>query len=788
MMRKVFFRTIAVVFFRTIAVVFFLAPVYSWGQESFVISGYIKDDANHEPLLYSNVAVKGKSLGVSANDYGFFSFKLPKGKHTLVFSYLGYKNNVIEITLNEDLRKDFFLIPESTQLEEIILVDERVEDKNVKGVQTSVVTLKMAEVNAIPVVFGEKDILKTLQYIPGVAAAGDGSANFLVRGGTSDQNLVLLDEAPVYNTSHLLGFFSTFNSDVVKDLQLMKGQYPAEFGGRLSSLLNIKMKEGNARKVSGQGGIGLISSRLTMEIPIIEEKSSFLIAGRRTYADILVRLFGGEDTRNLSLYFYDVNMKYNWEINDFNKIFISGFFGRDVFGGLGGGSNNNSSNIGIDFSNTTLTGLWNHIFTPSLFVNTSLLYSLYAFNFEFGTGKLETDIQDVTLKQTYSYYFGPGSKLKFGFDAIYHTYTPSKLQTESQDRTIKFYSMEHGVFASHSYDVSSRLKAVYGLRYTGFSLLGPSPNNIFDEAGNIAKVENTKDNEVIKYYDFWEPRISMNYLINDQNSIKIGVARNAQYLHVVTSSNSGGTPIDTYMPSTKTLKPQKSHQASLGYFFNVLENSYEFSVEVYGKEMWDISDYKENADPFVKEGIEGKLTLGRGVSYGVELFAKKRKGDLIWWVSYTLSKTESFFSEINGGKPFLAPQDRTHNLSAVLTYNLGKWTLSSAFSLVSGRPTTYPAGRYVDVSTGSPVTYYDGRNTYRWPASHRLDVGATYRMDPSVYFGKKFSSELVISVYNIYNQKNPYSIYSTVNKGGKYTLEKLSLFGILPTVTWNFKF
>ena len=770
---------------RLLVISLFLGSSFSLFAQKFVVSGYIRDKESHEPLLYSNVAVKGTRIGASANDYGFFSLELPKGKHTLVFSYLGYSTLAIEIDLDKDIRQDFLLQLEASVLEEVVVVDEKVEDMNVKGVETSVIELQMEEVNAIPVIFAEKDILKTLQFLPGVAAASEGSANFLVRGGTSDQNLVLLDEAQVYNTSHFLGFFSTFNSDVVKDLTLMKGQYPAEFGGRLSSLLNVKMKEGNAKKFSGSGGIGLISSRLMLEMPIIEDKSSFLIAGRRTYADILAAPFLEGDFKNLRVYFYDVNMKYNWEIDDKNKIFISGFFGKDVLSGLGGGNNS----IGIEFSNTTFTALWNHIFTPKLFANTAFIYSLYDFDFDFGGGRLQTDIQDFDLKQTYTYFYGAGSKIKFGFNAMYHTYTPSKLETTGKEgREVNFYALEHGVFASHSYEFSESLEAVYGLRYTGFSLLGPSDDNTFDENGNITKTENPARNSVIQYYDFWEPRLSVNYTINDQNSIKLGLARNAQYLHVITSSNSGGTPIDTYMPSTKNLKPQKSHQGSLGYFFNILENSYEFSVEVYGKETWDLSDYKENADPFTKEGIEGKLAFGRGVSYGLELYAKKRKGDLVWWVSYTLSRTESTFEKINAGKTFLAPSDRTHNLSAVLMYSIGNWQLSTSFIFISGRPTTYPAGRYLDPTTANVLAYYDGRNTYRWPNTHRMDLSAQYKFSPSQIFGKTFDSDLTISIYNVYNQLNPFSIDPYSAPDGTYALQKTTLFGILPTVSWNFKF
>lgn len=765
--------------------IIFTFSVSLLAQDKFVLSGYIKDKDSNEPLLYSNVSVKDSpKLGVAANDYGFFSLQLPRGKQTLVFSYLGYKDLVVDIDLTQDLRKDFFLVSESSLLEEVVLIDNKVEQQNVKGVETSVVELQMQEVNAIPVVFGEKDILKALQFLPGVTAAAEGSANFLVRGGSSDQNLVLLDEAQVYNTSHFLGFFSTFNSDVIKDLTLMKGQYPAEFGGRLSSLLNIKMKEGNSKNFSGSGGIGLISSRLSLEIPVIEGKSSLLIAGRRTYADLIARPFLDEENKNLKLYFYDVNMKFNWEIDDKNKIFLSGFLGKDALGGLG------STDIGIEFANTTFTALWNHIFTPKLFVNTSFIYSLYDFDFQFSSNaSLQTDIQDFNLKQTYSYFYSPKSKIKFGFSAMYHTYTPSKLETKAETSVVNFYALEHGVFVSHSYDFTDNLKAVYGVRYTGFSLLGPSDDNTFDQDGNIEKTENPATNTVIQYYDFWEPRLSLNYLLDEQSSIKLGIARNAQYLHVITSSNNGGTPIDTYMPSTKNLKPQKSHQASLGYFFNILDNTYEFSVEVYGKETWDLSDYKENADPFTKEGIEGKLTFGRGNSYGIEFFAKKRKGDFTGWISYTLSRTESIFDQINVGKPFLSPQDRTHSLSVIGMYALGNWQFSAAFSFVSGRPTTYPAGRYLDITFATPVSYYKGRNTYRWPSSHRLDVSAIYNFSPSVIFGKNFDSELAISIYNVYHQLNPFSIDPYQSKdSGEYGLQKISLYGIVPTITWNFTF
>ncbi|GAB3646325.1 TonB-dependent receptor [Echinicola sediminis] len=764
-------------------------PIFTTlAQEKFTIRGTIEDASSGEGLIGATVYLKELETGGLSNVYGFYSLTVPAGKYTLVYSFVGFESFSQTVELNKDMSLDVELNPSSTELAEVVVKAES-EDANVRSTQMSVNKLDMREVEAIPVIFGEKDIIKTIQLLPGIKAT-EGGGGFFVRGGSADQNLILLDEAPVYNASHLLGFFSVFNSDAIKDLTIYKGHIPSEYGGRASSVLDIKMKEGNTKKFAAQGGIGLISSRATIEAPIEKDKGAFVLSGRRTYVDLFLKLSNNEDVKNSVLYFYDLNAKANYKFGEKDRVFVSGYFGRDNFG--------YSDLFGFDWGNATATVRWNHLFNDRLFLNTTALFSDYNYEVEIMAEedegerngfKVTSAIRDLSLKEDFEYYINPNNTLRFGASVIRHNFLPGEIIPQgasyiNAQELQRKYAWETAAYISEDLELSPSLNVNAGLRYSWFAQVGPGEVFTYDEEGDVSSSKTYKSGEIVKSYGGLEPRLGITYLVNEESSFKASYGRNRQYLHLVSNSNSG-TPIDLWIPSSNNVKPQIADQIAMGYFRNFSDNAYETSVEVYYKDMKNQVDYRTGAELVFNENVESQLLFGKGWSYGAEFFVKKNKGDLTGWISYTLSKTERKFDGVDYGEVYPASWDRPHDLSIVGMYQLNKrWNLSAAFVYRSGDATTYPVGKY-EVK-GEVINLYDKRNNSRLPDYHRLDLGATLKLKNN----ENFQSDLNFSIYNAYARKNAFIVNFRENRDDATKTEavKFSLFGILPSITYNFRF
>ncbi len=753
---------------------------WSSAQETFTLSGTIKDQATGEELIGATVLVKELvNTGVSANEYGFYSLTLPAGNYTLKVSYVGYQDLLLALSLTKDQKRDL-LLDSGKALEEVVVKAEKEDDK-LTNASMGTEKLDIKEIAKLPVLFGEKDVLKTLQLLPGVKTAGEGNSGFYVRGGSADQNLILLDEAPVYNASHLLGFFSTFNSDAIKDASLIKGNSPAQYGGRLSSVLDVKMKEGNDKAYNVAGGIGLISSRLSVEGPIQKEKSSFIVTGRRTYADVFLQ--ATPDFKDNSLYFYDLNAKANYRINDKNRIFLSGYFGRDVLG-LGDA-------FGIDWGNKTGTLRWNSIINQKLFSNTSLIYSDYDYKIQVSGGgstfNINSAIQDWNFKQEFQYFPNTKNTWRFGVNAIYHKLTPSRFQSEDNAETnttqVSRYALENAIYANNNFSVSEKINVDYGLRLSSYTILGGDTYNIYDKAVKTdSKV--LAQGSVGKTYLNLEPRISASYQTGNSSSVKLGYARNTQNLHLLSNSTSA-SPTDQWIGNSYNIKPEISDQVGLGYFQNFSNNAYEFSVEAYYKNMQNQVDYKNGADINTVPDVESELLYGEGRAYGLEFFLKKKKGRFTGWLSYTLSRTERQIAGINNGNWYAAKQDRTHDLSLVGMYQLSKkWSVSALFVFYTGSAVTFPSGKYT--IEGNTAYYYTERNGYRMPNYHRLDFSATYESKNT----GRYQSSWNFGLYNVYGRENAYTITfeDDPNDASRTRAVQTALFKWVPSVTYNFKF
>ena len=746
--------------------------------QDFTLSGNLQDAETGEDLLYATVFVEGTSQGTTTNLYGFYSLTLPKGTYQINYSYLGYETKSVKINLTEDINKDVELSPSSNQLEEVVVTAKN-EDENVTNTEFSVLSLDIKEIKKIPVIFGEKDVVKTLQLLPGVSANSEGGSGFFVRGGNADQNLILLDEAPVYNASHLLGFFSVFNSDALKDVKLYKGGIPAQFGGRASSVMDVRMRNGNMKEWDISGGLGLISSRLTVEGPIVKDKGSIMVSGRRTYADIVAKPFL-EDSDDLSLYFYDLNLKANYKLGEKDRIYISGYLGRDVLG---------TETFGFDWGNRTFTGRWNHIFSNKLFSNTSFIYSEYDYGFDIENGgsdiTLNAGIYDFNLKQDYNYYLNNNNEITFGWQGIYHQFQPytfafdGEIRSTAEERN----ALEGGVYLANQQKVSEKLELNYGVRLTSFSNIGAYTEKMFDTESNVESEKDYSKGDFYNNYFNLEPRFAATYLLASKSSIKLSYNRNAQYLHLL-SNSTAGSPTDLWIPSSPLVEPTLADQVAIGYFKNFSNNSYKFSVEAYYKNLQNAVDYKDGAEIFGNENIESELVFGKGRAYGTEFLLEKTKGKLTGWLSYTLSKSERQFDEINNGTWFSARQDRTHDISIVGIYEVTpRLSLSASWVYNTGDAVTFPAGKYfIDDNL---VNLYSERNGDRMPDYHRLDLGATLKLNNKK---ESNSSELNLSIYNAYHRLNAYSITFDENQAGTTEATRLALFGIVPSVTWNFKF
>jgi len=782
--------------YKNILSVLLLLPSLLAAQNKFTVSGYVKDSQNGETLIGAAVLVKDQPKGISSNQYGFYSLTLTEGEYELIGSYVGYQPATLKIQLNTDLQLNFELLPKGA-LEEVIVTTRKRED-NVRNAQMGRFVLPIDQIKAIPAFLGEVDLLKTVQLLPGVRNAGEGSAGIYVRGGGPDQNLIMLDDAIVYNTGHLFGFFSIFNSDAIKNVSLIKGGMPAQYGGRLSSVLDIAMKEGNDKKFQVDGGIGLIASRLSIQGPIKKNKSSFIISARRTYIDALTKPFIKKTSQfsGSGYYFYDVNAKVNYKFSEKDRLYLSGYFGRDVFDFVNG---QRSLDINIPWGNATGTLRWNHVFNNRLFGNTSLVFNNYNFAFEAAQNnfniKLASGIRDVSLKQDFDLYPFTGHKVKFGGLYTYHKFTPNVVSGR-QDSVLfnplnaqSKYAHEAAVYIQDDWEVSDRVKINAGIRYSGFQQIGAYKIYQADDNGNRFDSTVFGKGQAVKTYGGLEPRFTLRYAIDDATSFKGAVTRNLQYIHLV--SNSGTTlPTDLWVPSTYLVKPQISWQYAAGIFKNFNNNTYETSIEVYYKNMQNQIEYKEGYTPNTLEDTENSFVFGRGWSYGTELFINKTKGRLTGWIGYTLSWTWRKFEQLNFGEKYPAKYDRRNDMSVVAIYDLNKrWKLSGTFVFGTGNAATLPQRFYL--VNGILTQEYSRINEYRLPSYHRLDFAATNT--PRKNVGRKIKTEWVFSVYNVYSRKNPYFIYfdqtgSAFDGTLKVQGKQVSLFPIIPAVTLNFKF
>lgn len=771
-----------------------LQIIFVAAQPKYTLSGYVKDSLSGETLIGATISFQGPGKGINSNQFGFYSITMPPGQYTVIVSFAGYQPQQAAIQLDKNIQHDFQLLQRGA-LQEVI-VSSRRRDANVQSAQMGKIDLSMTQVKSVPVLLGEVDLLKTLQLLPGVRNAGEGNTGLYVRGGGPDQNLILLDDAIVYNTGHLFGFFSIFNSDAIKNISLIKGGMPAQYGGRLSSVLDVAMKEGNMKKLEIEGGIGAIASRLSIQGPIIKDKASFIVSARRTYIDVLAKPFikKSNDYHGSGYYFYDLNTKVNYKFSEKDRLYLSSYFGRDVFNFRNA---KRSFNANIPWGNSTATLRWNHVFNRKLFANTTLVYNDYAFSFGAAQNdfalKLSSGIRDWNAKTDIDFYPAPNHKLKFGALYTWHIFSPNILtgnQGETQfdpNNDSKKFAAETGLYLQDDWELSNKIKVHAGLRFSSFSQMGPYTVYQRDDDGN--KLDSTiyRRNERVKSYGGLEPRLTLRYTINEEMSVKAAVARNLQYIHLV--SNAGSTlPTDLWVPSTYRVKPQISWQYSVGLFRNFKDNMFETSLELYYKQMENQIEYGEGYTPSLKDP-EDEFVFGKGWSYGSELFVNKTKGKFTGWVGYTLSWTWRKFAQLNDGEKYPAKYDRRHDLSVVAMYTINdKWKLSGVFVYGTGNATTLPERFYV---IGGVLTQeYSKVNQYRLPAYHRMDLSATYT--PKRRPGQRWQQNWVFSLYNAYSRLNPYFIYFD-QEGSPYSgdlevqARQVSLFPVIPAVTWNFK-
>ncbi len=770
---------------KLIIAVTILLLTFSINAQKFTISGTMKDATNGEDMFGAVIKVKElENVGTTTNAYGFYSLTLEKGDYTLIYRSTGFRSQEIAINLTGDIEKNIELsLPADVQQITEMKVNAEKENDNITSSGMNVTKFDPKSIETIPVIFGEKDIMKTLQLTPGVKTAGEGNSGFFVRGGGADQNLILLDEAPVYNASHLLGFFSVFNSDAIKDVSLYKSGIPAEYGGRASSVVDVKMRDGNNKKFGASGGLGLISSRLTLEAPIVKDKGSFIISGRRSYADLFLKLSQKAELKDVKLFFYDLNAKANYRFGKKDRVFLSGYFGRDKFK-LG-------DDFGISWGNATGTLRWNHLINKKFFSNTTLVRSSFDYEFSIGAGDdafgLRSSIQDWNLKQDFTYYLNNNNTLKFGLNAIHHTFKPGALtgsnETFNEIVLKSRFALELGAYIQNEMKLGTRLNVMYGLRYSGFNYMGLGTDYQFDEKGNEIGSKNYQKWESIKYYQGLEPRISASYIISDKNSVKVSYNRNFQYLHQLSNSTSS-SPTDNWVPSSSNVKPQIGDQVAMGYYQNFVKNTYRISGEIYYKSLANQIDYRNGAELILNDQVEGELVYGKGRAYGFELLMEKKKGKLTGWISYTLSRSLRTFDKINNGKEFSARQDRIHDISVVLMYRINKaLALSSTWIYYTGDAITFPSGKYE--INGTFIPYYTERNGYRMPDYHRMDLGLTWYMKDR----KKFEHNLNISIYNLYARENAYTITfeEDPDDPSKTQAVQTTLFKLIPSITYNFK-
>lgn len=764
-------------------IVLFLNSRNSSAQTYHTVSGNVYELSSGEELIGVRIKVAELSgVGIVTNEYGFYSLTLKEGVYNLEISALGFESKKEEINLKENIKLNIELSVPTKQIEEVVVTTKK-KDDNIRNAQTGVETLDIKQLSKVPVIFGEKDIIKTMQLTPGIKSGGDGSSGFFVRGGSADQNLILLDEAPVYNASHLLGFFSTFNSDAIKTATIYKGTQPAQYGGRLASVLDIRMNEGNNKKYRVSGGLGLISSKLNIEGPLQKDKSSFLISARRTYADVFLKLSNKESLRTSSLYFYDINTKLNYKISDKDRIYISGYFGRDKLG---------VSNFGLTWGNITGTARWNHIINEKLFSNTSLIVSNYIYNIGIKSNdvniSINSTLQDYNLKQEFQFFPNSRNKIKFGFNSIHHSIIPGQIESDGAGAITALQkpklSLENAVFVSNDWTASENININYGVRASGFSLLGNGGKYYtYNSNGNLLTTETYSKNTIIKTYFNIEPRITASFVYSKSASFKTGYSRNVQNVHLI-SNSTGDNPTDIWIPSSQNIKPEISDQASFGWFKNFYDNKFELSIESYCKNMQNQIDYRDGANTQANEFLEGELLYGKGRAYGIETYFKKNTGKFTGWVSYTLSKVEKQIDGINKNNWYSAKQDRRHDLAVVGIYDITKKiTLSATFIYYTGSAITLPSGKYY---LNEQVQWlYTERNGGRMPNYHRMDVGLIWNRKQT----EKYESSWNFSIFNLYGRENAYSItFRETADGNRTEAVQTSLFKMIPSISYNFKF
>ncbi len=775
---------------------FILFSSMTIAQEKLNLSGYVRDAANGEELIGASVSTDDYSKIVSTNVYGFYSLPLTTGTYKIMFSYIGYDDVIKEFTVDDNQTFDIELQSSSVNIDEALVTGES-ENRNVKDIEMSVNEMDIKTILKIPALLGEADVIRSVQTMPGVATVGEGATGFNVRGGGVDENLILLDEAPVYNSSHLLGFFSVFNPDAVKNVKLIKGGIPAEYGGRLSSILDVRNKDGNKKKFAGQGGIGSIFSRLTLEGPIKKDKASFILAGRRSYIDILAKPFFKKNLGSGSKFnFFDLTGKVNWRMNDNNNFFISAYKGGDVIG---------VQVLDFVWGNTTTTARWNHIFNNTIFMNITGVFSDYQYSFDIEDGddgfKWKSRIQNYSAKADFSYFANQNNTLKFGVSSIFYDFVPADVEFKSggelrNSSQKKKYSMESAAFIQNEQKISKRLTLQYGLRFSMYQYLGGREIYTLDEAevpgtrAAVTAVDSTTYGrwDAVETYGNFEPRIAANFSLSDASSIKASYNRMTQYVHLL-SNSVAATPIDIWTPVTNNIKPSIADQVALGYFRNFKDNTYEASAEVYYKKTQNVVDYINSADLFINDLIEADLLSGEGKAYGLELYVKKSKGLYTGWISYTLSRSERIVKGINNDEWFPNRYDRTHNMNINFSRQLNeRWSMSAAFTYASGTPSTFPTNR-VDIQGWTlPHNVKNERNSFRIPAYHRADLGFTRDGEPKA--NKKWTGQWVFSIYNLYSRRNPYLFFFRQNEEGTGTeaVRYSVIASVIPSVTYNFNF
>ena len=785
-----------------VIILLLLTSFFGVAQSKFTISGTLKDNANGETLFGATVFLKGTSLGTTTNEYGFYSLTAPEGNYTLVVSYIGYASIEKEIQLSENIKFNASLDEDTNVLEEVVISAEESKKVDLRSPQMSVTKISSQTIKQIPVVLGEVDVIKSIQLLPGVTNAGEGASGFNVRGGAEDQNLILLDEAIIYNASHLFGFFSVFNNDAIKDVKLYKGGIPARFGGRVSSVLDVRQKDGNNKEFKLTGGIGLISSRLTAEAPLFGDKGSFLVAGRASYANIFLALANNENRVG----FYDLNLKTNYQINDKNRLYLSAYFGNDDV--------SFTNSFFNSYGNLSANLRWNHIFSDKLFSNLSAIYSRYNYDLQLEFVGLDwlSRIDNYNLKYDVDYYLNDKLKFDFGVSGIYYKFNPGEIRKLTPESSInedfldKKFAVETGIYASLEHKISDKLTTMYGIRYSYFNRFGSQVLNTY--ANDLPVVYNTDlgiyeradptgqisygDKESIASFGNFEPRFALSYQVNEKSSIKTSYNRMAQYLHLISNTTSA-TPLDIWAPSGEFLKPQIADQYAIGYFRNFKNNAYSIETEAYYKTVKNRVDYINGAELIAQNTIEREILNGNARAYGLEFLLRKNEGDLTGWIAYTLSKSEQRTlggaaggPGLNNGDWYNTPFDRTHDLSVTGNYELNeKWTFNANFVFQTGRPVTYPNGQFQ--YNGLSIPTYSTRNADRLPSYNRLDVSAT--LTPRNNKNRKWQAEWVFGIYNLYSRRNAASISFGVNdETGVNEAERTSIFGITPSITYNFKF